>query len=477
MRPQSLPQLSFADFEFAVQGIVLSPELDAISHFLRSLPEATDFVRADVEGAVARPRRGRPGLPLDCVLRSFVLWRIDDLTYRELRRRIADSPPLRQFVGLRSNKVPQHHAFQRAFARIRPATLREINRLVVARAAAQGLVTGRRLRIDATVVESDILYPTDGGLLSDTVRVLCRLTGRLSKLAPGCADDFHDHTRAAKKRAYEIHRLSRRRKKSVTGEKEKYRALLKLAKAAVAESRAAEKRAAVARTSNLLDDAAIEGIRQEIRHFAALGDRVISQARRRIFQGEKVPAAEKIVSIFEPHTDIIVRNKARKPVEFGHKVFLAELGEGLVELYEVAEGSPADAPWLSGALEEHRRIFGRAPEILAADRGFYTAENVRILHEAEVTTEAIPYKGHSRSVERTAYQRTPEFKDAQRFRCGVEGRISVLARGRGMDRCPLRGREHFDLFVGAAILANNLKKIAAAMLARSDTATGPVAAA
>lgn len=469
MRPQSLPQLSFADLEFAVQGIVLSPELDAISNYLRSLPEATDLVRADVGHGLARPGRGRPGLPLECVLRSFVLWRIDDLTYRELRQRIADSPPLRKFVGLRSNKVPLHHAFQRAFARIRPETLREINRLVVARAAAQGLVTGSRLRIDATVVESDILYPTDGGLLSDTVRVLCRLTGRLSKLVPGSTDDFHDHTRAAKKRAYEIHRLGRRRKKSETMEKEKYRALLKLAKAAVAEARAAEERAAAARMSNLLDVAAVESLREEIRHFVALGERVISQAHRRVFQGEMVPAAEKIVSIFEPHTDIIVRNKARKPVEFGHKVFLAEIGEGLVAHYEVAKGSPADAPWLTGAIEVHRRIFGHAPEVCAADRGFYTADNVRILRHAGVTTESVPYKGRSRSAERTAYQRTPEFKAAQRFRCGVEGRISVLARGRGMDRCPLRGSQHFEMFVGAAILANNLKKIAVAMLARSDT--------
>ncbi len=470
MRPRNLPQLSFADLEFAAQGIVPSPEMNAISDFLRSVPEAMNLIRSDLSRGLAKPGRGRAGLPLDCVLRSFVLWRMHDLTYRELRERIADSPPLREFVGLRSNDVPRHHAFQRAFSRIRPETVRTVNRLIVAAAIAQDLVGGRKLRIDSTVVESNILYPTDGGLLSDTVRVLCRLAARLLKKIPAAAADFQDHTRAAKKRAYEIHRLSRRKKPNATEEKDKYRELLSLANEVVSASLEAVERASSASVTDPLEALAIKDLSEGIRHFAGLGQKVISQARRRVLLGEKVPASEKVVSIFEPHTNIIVRNKARKPTEFGHKAFIAEIGEGLIEHYEVATGSPADSPWLPGALEEHRRLFGCAPDVFSADRGFYSAENVKLLEEAGVKTESVPYRGGKRSEKRTEYQRTPEFKAAQRFRCGVEGRISVLARGRGMGRSPLRGKDHFEMFVGAAILANNLKKIAASILARQKAA-------
>jgi len=341
-------------------------------------------------------------------------------------------------------------------------------------AKERGLAKGERLRIDATVVSSDIRYPTDGGLLSDAVRVLTRLAKALGELAPKALEGFSDRTRCAKKRAYEIQRLARGNKK--TKMRRKYRHLIQVTEEVLEMSAAAVDRVREALPVAPIDALGAEGICVEIAHFAELGRRVVDQTRRRVLFGETVPAQEKIVSLFEPHADIIVRNKAGKPVEFGHKTFLAETEGGWIILYEVVDGNPPDAPWVVPALEKHVVIFDHVPEVFTGDRGFYSRANVNHCEEAGVKTESFPYKGSKRPKYRTPHEKSPKFKQAQGFRNGVEGRISVLVRGRGMGRCPLHGRERFVLFVAAAILANNLKRTAAAMLESKQGSGSPRAA-
>jgi IS5 family transposase len=203
----------------------------------------------------------------------------------------------------------------------------------------------------------------------------------------------------------------------------------------------------------------------EVESYRGRAARVINQARRRVLEGAQVAAAEKLYSIFEPHTDLIKRGKLNTPVEFGHKVFLAESRRGLITDYQVLDGNPPDDPWLIPALQRHCHLFGQLPRRAAGDRGFYSTANVAWGDAAEVLV-SIPQRGGHKTAERAAFEKSRAFKRAQKFRAGIEGRISVLARGRGMKRCRLHGRQRFELLIGAAVLANNLLVIAACLQAK-----------
>jgi IS5 family transposase len=209
---------------------------------------------------------------------------------------------------------------------------------------------------------------------------------------------------------------------------------------------------------------AIEQLRQQIEHFCQLGSHVIDQARRRALDGEQVPNSEKIYSIFEPHTDLIKRGKVRTPVEFGHKVFLAESAQGLITQYKVLKGNPSDDIHVAPSLRRHRQAFDRAPELYGTDRGFFSERNLASCTQAGVKIVCIPQRGGKKTKEREAYESSAAFKQGQRFRAGIEGRISVLVRGRGMKRCLAEGPQRFEMWVGAAVLANNLMRIAAMLI-------------
>jgi transposase, IS5 family len=219
----------------------------------------------------------------------------------------------------------------------------------------------------------------------------------------------------------------------------------------------------------------VEALRAAIVHHCTLADRVLSQTRRRVLHGEQVPTDDKLYSVFEPHTDLIKRGKVRAPVEFGHKVFLAESGRGLITQYQVLRGNPADQGHVESSLDRHRAVFAAAPALYSADRGFFNEENLQTCRTAGVTLTCIPQAGGMRSRERDAFEKSRAFIRGQRFRAGIEGRISVLFRGRGMKRALVEGDEHFELFVGAAVLANNLLVIAALLQRRAARRHRPAA--
>jgi len=204
----------------------------------------------------------------------------------------------------------------------------------------------------------------------------------------------------------------------------------------------------------------IETLREEISGICRLADQVVDQTRRRVLKGEQVPTGEKIYSIFEPHTDLIKRGKTNRPIEFGHKVFLAESAHGLITQYRVLDGNPSDENHVPTSLDNHRNMFGSAPQTYATDRGFHNSSNEQVCRDAGVSSPFIPQRGGQKTPERAATEKTPAFKQAQRFRAGIEGTISVLLRGRGMRRCLARGKERFELLIGAAVLTNNLMRIA-----------------
>jgi transposase, IS5 family len=258
-----------------------------------------------------------------------------------------------------------------------------------------------------------------------------------------------------------------------------YRELIRITEQVVNNARQVVEKTKAAATgagAGPLAGLSIDALRNEITGYCQLADRVIDQTRRRVLQGEKVPAEEKIYSIFEPHTDVIKRGKAQKPVEFGHKVFLAESAQGLISDYQVLDGNPADSTHVASSLDRHKQIFGNPPELYASDRGFFSAENVQACEKAGVTQVSIPQRGGHKTAERVALESSPAFKKGQRFRAGIEGRISVLFRGRGMKRCQFKGRQHFELLVGAAVLANNLLRIGDLLKNNRRTSARPQAA-
>ena len=317
--------MSFADLELLRQGVRLEPLLQAICDFLDRQPAPVERVRRDLVRGLRQPDHGRRGLTAPQVLRALVLMRLKNWDYRELRERIADGITLRQFADFHCEKVPRHDAFNRSFNRLTPVTLKAINELVVEAAVKLGVEDGSKLRVDTTVVETDVHHPTDNTLLWDVVRVLTRLQRMTTRQRQGAGS----RQTAA------------------------YRVLIAIAEEVVASARTALDDTAETRGKDPLTALNIKALREEIAHHCALGARVISQARRRVLDGEQVPTSEKIYSIFEPHTDLIKRGKVRAPVEFGHKVFLAESAKGLVTQYEVLRGNPADEVHVAPSFKRH----------------------------------------------------------------------------------------------------------------------------
>ena len=460
------PQISFADGELLQQGILLEPLLQSISDFLDDHKEMIEAVRRDLQRGLKNPGTGRNGLAPQQVLRSLILMRIKNWNYRELRERIADGYTLRQFTDFYCQPVPKHGAFNRAFNRLTPQTLQAVNELVVQAAVDVGLEDGQKLRVDSTVVQTDVHHPTDNTLLWDVVRVVTRLIGRLAEAVQQRIRGFRKRTRAARRRMQEIQRLTP--KQRYERQTEKYRELIGVTEEVVDSAQRVVAQTRKARGKNLVADLAIGELRKEIDHYCELGERVIDQARRRVLQGEQVPNTEKIYSIFESHTDLIKRGKVQTPLEFGHKVFLAESAQGLITQYQVLEGNPCDEQQVEPSLQHHKETFGHAPELYGSDRGFFSEKNVKSCKRNGVKVVCIPQRGGKKTRVREAYEKSLAFKKGQRFRAGIEGRISVLFRGRGMKRCPAEGRQRFELWVGAAVLANNLMRIAALLTKRSS---------
>jgi IS5 family transposase len=452
------PQISFADIEFLTQGVELDPILKRISDFLDHQPEIVERVSQDLKRGLKKPDTGRTAMTPAQVLRSLILMRVKNWDYRELSERIGDGYTLRRFSGFYSQRVPKHDAFNRAFNKLRPQTLQAINELVLKAAVNLGVEDGKKLRVDTTVSESDIHYPTDSTLLWDVVRVITRLIGRLGEVLPKGIVSFTNRRRAARRRMQELQRMTPRQRHR--HQEHKYRQLIGITKQVIHNARGVLEKTKDQCAVDLMDDIVIGELRRKIDHYCQLGDRVIDQTWRRVLEGEKVPSDEKIYSIFETHTDLIMRGKVQKPIEFGHKIFLAESVHGLITQYRVLEGNPCDDIHVQPSLERHKKSFGFAPDLYSSDRGFFSDENIKACQKAAVKLVCIPQRGGKRSAQREAFEKSPEFKKGQRFRAGIEGRISVLFRGRGMKRCLAEGRDRFEVLVGAAVLTNNLMTIA-----------------
>ncbi len=444
--------------------LAFEPELAELDKLLAD-DELFRRVRADLcRRYPASATRGRHSTPVEVVLRMLVVRRLYDWSYAETEHFVADSLVLRQFCRLYLEPAPDDTTLIRWAGLIGPATVEALNDRVVALAKSLKVTRGRKLRSDTTVVATDIHPPSDSGLLADGVRVLSRVAKRAKALvgaAPaGAADLFRDRTRSAKRLARAIGETARRRGEAAAEARQAtYRRLLEVAGASLRRAAAVRARLVAA------GGAAAARLIRQLDRFRPPVERVVDQTRRRVLAGEDVPAAEKVVSLFEPHSAVIRRGKLDRPTEFGRKVRLDEVDGGLVSRYEVLAGNPADSGQVVPALDAHIARFGHPPDLFAGDRGFHSAENERAAGAKGVAHIALPKPG-AKSAERQAHERQGWFRRARRFRAGIEGRISVLKRRGYLGRCRDKGEAGFERWVGWGILTHNLAQVARAKAAR-----------
>ncbi len=438
----------------------MEPEMAALD---RLLDEDDIFLRVKADLSKRHPnssRLGRRSTPVEVILRMLIVRRLYDWSFEATERNVSDSLVLRQFCRLYLEPAPEDTTLIRWAKLIGPETLEGLNERAVALAFARKLTRGRKLRTDATVVETDISHPTDSGLLNDGVRVLGRLMGKAKEVLEGSAESFRNRTRSAKRLARQIAEGAARRRGEEAKEvsKEAYRRLIGVARASLKQaSNVKQMLRSQARLGGRLAD--------ELEHFEGLLERVVEQTERRVLGGESVAAGEKLVSLLEEHTAIIARGKAGKRVEFGRKVWLDEVEGGIVSGYRVLEGNPADEKQLLASLKNHLRVFERPPWLVAADRGVYSSANEEAARDMGVERVALPKKG-AKNEKRRGYERQGWFRRARRFRAGIEGRISVMKRRGYLGRCPDKGEEGFLGWVGWGVLSSNLHAIARAEAAR-----------
>jgi IS5 family transposase len=333
---------------------------------------------------------------------------------------------------------------------------------VVQLARSLKVTRGRRLRVDTTAVETDIHFPTDSGLVGDGVRVVSRLLRRaraaLGEAASGLKEAFRSRVRSVRRLSQQLHRIARRKGEDGKGAlKAAYGRLVAIGKRAGAQGR---------RVLEVLREHGDEpGSRRLAERLAEVLPRLkqaVGQAERRVLREAPVPSGEKLVSLFEPHTQVIPRFKAGQPAEFGRKLRLDEVEGGLITGFAVLpQGGGQDQPYLADALTNHVRQFGRPPDLLAADRGMASAENQRLAKEAGVKRVALPHVGKT-PPGRRAEEKGRRFREGYRFRAGIEGRIHALKRDHGLRRCRYRGERGFGRWVGWGVVAHNLAKVAGA---------------
>ena len=405
---------------------------------------------------------GRASTPVEVIIRMLAVKHLYNLSYERTEYQVCDSLVLRQFCRLYFESVPDDTTLIRWAKEIRPETLAAFNARLVQLAQQLRVTGGRKLRTDGTVVETNITYPTDNKLMAAGVRVLSRTLKRAQTLLTETAPKqwFRDRTRSAKRLTRAIVNAAPQRTaeakhkmKSAFGRLVQVtQATLKQAQHIIEPLQEAGSPQAAALVTTLLT-------------FIPRVQQVVEQTVRRIFGGESVPASEKIVSLFEPHSAIIRRRKAGKETEFGHKVWLDEVDGGIVSHWSVLDGNPSDDTQWQPALERHRALFGKPPDQASGDRGLYSPKNEAFAQEQGVKRIILPKAGH-KSDARRRHEAQPWFRRGRRFHNGVEGRISVLKRKHGLDRCRNHGQEGFQRCVGWGVIANNLtligRKIASA---------------
>jgi len=444
----------------AKQAALLKDDLLEPVDQLLDDPLLVDLVRDCLAGRrPASARTGRPGIAPDRLLRCCVLKHLKGWSFRDLDRELRSNLIYRRFTRFDAEATPTYSAFSRLFAVLSPAVTEQIHQRVVGLAREQGAASGRKIRVDSTAIETNVHYPTDSTLLGDGIRVLSRSLKRMAAECQAGVLEVVNHGRAVKHRLLEISRAA----KSLTQAsrqrmQESYQKLLGLTRSAVRQAGLALRRCESGRLPVVGSALRMEVQAGQLRHFLPLVEKVITQTQERVFGGNR-HVEGKVLSLFEPHTQVIRKGKAHKPNEFGRLVRIDEVENGIVSGYQILEGNAADTDSWLPALEQHEATFGHVPAMATADRGFFSAENERKAEDLGVEKVALPARGRL-SKTRAKRQKQRWFKRALRWRAGEEATISHLKNPFSLRRATYKGERGFKRYVGWSVITKNLFSIA-----------------
>jgi IS5 family transposase len=439
----------------------LAAQIDPALHILDGLLEDDELyqqVRADL-GTRSRFTlvHGRHSTPVEVILRMLLCKHLYQWSYKETEERVKDSLILRWFCRVYFAQVPDETTLLRWLRTLRPETLHALNDRVVQLAKQAKVTKGRKLRLDATCVQTEIHHPTDSGLLVDSVRVLSRLvkrakglvTDQVSYLEQTC----RSRLRSAKQTAQRLHRQLRRKGEDKEAEQKKlYQQLIETAEQMVHQAT----RVVAALRQQTTPEA--QRLFTQAEAVLPLATQVIAQTRSRVLESKKVPSDQKVLSLFEPQTRAIPRHKGGALVEFGRQVMLDEVEGGIVTRYEILE-HPTEHGQAMGAVEHHRALFEHPPNLVTGDRGVHSADTEERLLAVGVKRVAIPAEGKL-SEERQALEHTRTFRRGYRWRAGIEGRIASLRRDYGWRKSAYHGQEGMERWLGLGVIASNLRHIA-----------------
>jgi IS5 family transposase len=454
-------QRSFGD------GLIAAEVTDLREAWMTHIDQmlADDVIVAAAYEALARRhpqsrRRGRRGTPAEVVLRLLILKHVRNWSYDVLEREVRANLVYRDFTRVGADKMPDAKTMGRWAVALGPTVIRQIHDRIVQLAQAENIVHGRRMRLDTTVVETNIHYPTDSSLLGDGVRVLTRTMRKITELAGAAGAKLRDRTRSVKRRLLEIGRAVRSKAAPNRERLERaYGRLLDATGRVVGQAKrfSWEIAAGIKRGAEIVEQALLDGLRQRLDAMIPLVRQVMRQTKARIFDSDN-HSEGKLVSLFEPSTEVIRKGKAGKPTEFGKLVKLQEAENQIVIDYEVYARRPNDVDLLIPAIAAHRAKLGRAPRLVAGAAAFYSAKNEAAAKAMGVKRVCVPNRA-TKSAERKREQKKRWFRDGQRWRTGSEGRISVTKRRHGLNRCRYRGDDGMDRWVGLGVIADNLINI------------------
>jgi IS5 family transposase len=416
-------------------------------------------------------KRGRPGTPAEVVLRLLVLKHMRNWSYGVLEREVRANLVYRDFTRVGGAKMPDAKTMGKWGVALGPEVVEQIHQRIVQIARDHRVAAGRRMRVDTTVVETNIHYPTDSNLLGDGVRVLTRTMKKIAEIAGAAGAKLRDRSRSVKLRVLEIARAARAKKPALAkagGQPNRDRLVQAYQRLLGATSRVVGQ---AKRFAKEIDDgikraegsrqAVLDGLRRDLESMVPLVQQVMRQTTARVVAGD-THAEGKIVSLFEPTTEVIRKGKAGKPTEFGKMVKLQEAENQIVIAYEVYGRRPSDSEILMPAIETHQARLGRTPHLVAADAGFYSAKNEAAAKTKGVKRVCIPNRS-TKSPERKREQKKRWFRNGQKWRTGSEGRISVVKRRHGLNRSRYRGEAGIKRWVGLGVIADNLVNISRAM--------------
>jgi IS5 family transposase len=416
-----------------------------------------DTVAAALEQRWPQSRkRGRPGTPADVVLRMLILKHLHDWSFDELEQEVRANLVYRAFTRIGVDAVPDATTILKIAKALGPEVITDLHQRVVDVAKRAGVTHGRRFRIDTTVIETNVHYPTDSTLLQDGVRVLTRAMQRAT--TAGGTAPVRNRRRQVTRLGLAIS-LQARTPKTRDVMIKSYRRLMATTRAVLRDAATMirrtgqQLRTATETTAHMLRHA-----RQQVQQMRPLVERVLAQTRARLFDGD-THVSDKVLSVFEPHTEAIRKGKIAKPTEFGKLVTIQEAEHQIITAFDVHDKRPADSTLWTPALDRHQQIFQRAPDLATGDRGFSSARNEQAATERGVRRVVLPAQGR-KSPARRAHERQRWFRRGQRWRTGCEGRISVLKRRHGLRRCRYHGHDGMHRWVGLGVVADNLINVA-----------------